>query len=104
MPLFRRKRTLHTAGFNDPLSVETEHLISLQQGLLAALKIITFQKEAFDDLKGALSSIGMSVDIQPEAQAEYTDLYAHLRASMVVLAETNDFPTDQIEQIGTDTL
>jgi hypothetical protein len=89
--------------FTDPLA-ENEKLISLEQALLASLQIITFQKEAWDDLKSALERGGISVTPTQQAQGEYKDLYAHLRASMVVLAEASNHPTEILNQIGSDTL
>lgn len=89
--------------FTDPIA-ETERLISLEQALLASLQIITFQKEAWDDLKKALERGGISVEPTEQAQSDYKDLYAHLRASMVVLAETTNYPTEVLSEIGNDTL
>jgi hypothetical protein len=100
MRFFRRKPA---EVFSDPIA-ETEELISLEQALLASLQIITFQKEAWEDLKYVLEGRGLSVNPTPNAQNEYRDLYAHLRASMVVLAEVKKYPTKIIENIGNDTL
>ena len=102
--MFRKKKQKPVLDFTDLLSADVEHTIVLQQALLASLKIITFQKEAWADLKELLEEKGVSVMANSEAQQQYKDLHAPLRASMVVLAELTDFPKDEIEQIGSDEL
>jgi hypothetical protein len=89
----------------DPLEGEVEHLICIQQGLLATLQIIVFQRELWQDLCAELfDEMGLVVQTTDEARQKYKDLYAQLRASMVVLAESHDFPIDNINLIGTDEL
>lgn len=89
----------------DPLDEEVEHLICIQQGLLATFQIIVFQRELWQDLCAELlDEVGLIVHTSDEAKKKYKDLYAQLRASMVVLAESNNFPTDDINLIGTDEL
>ena len=90
--------------FSKPLTVEGEKQIAIESALLVSLQIIQFQKEVWEDLVEAVTSTGISVNPSDEAQKEYKELLMRLQASMIVLAENTNYPTDVISQIGNGTL
>jgi putative alpha-1,2-mannosidase len=104
MSLFRRKKQEAVVDFTATLTIEGEKEIAIESALLTSLKLIQFQREAWNDLVEAVTGVGISVNPSAEAQQEYKELLMQLQAAMVVLAENTNYPTDIISQIGNDTL
>jgi hypothetical protein len=77
---------------DDALAVDAQVSIASELSLSAAVDMIVFLKTAWNELVSEVEAAGIYVGITAEAEKEYLDIMARLRASLIVMRETEGFP------------
>ena len=70
-------------------------MIATEAALVAAVQMVIFQKEAWNDLVDDLEDRGVTVEISEEAKIEYAGIMLRIQAAFTVARENLNF-TDEM--------
>lgn len=78
---------------------EAQIRIATETALMAAVDLIEFQREAWNDLVGAVTEVGISVDISPQAQAEHDEILGRMKAAFAVAKEVVSITPQDLKDV-----
>ena len=84
----------------EALDGDIQVMIATEEALVAAMQMIVFQKEAWNDLCDALEERGVNVEMPHDAQVEYAALLLRMQAALTVAKQNLNITDDILKGIA----